>query len=261
MSDNAEKANEIGKWSHQSMKNACIQDALITLKVSFLNDATQYEWHGPNLPHFGLKLPGYKVGMAQDLTRLINPNWKSAPICTAKFRKRQWSAQQKPVIRITPLNVRQKHAPAQSKQKKKKKIQTSSTPNWQVLWTVKYNDWLHAPKDPKTRSSISNWLLHIQSCLKGLTQLWKSRRIYPKYMPKCSVGSTDHVCKFLLKKICVMWKILMFKIYAKKGLCYVICGSEVKTSDLAAQFHTILALQIRFCFLFKRSTNIQGWQN
>ena len=36
--------------------------------------------------------------------------------------------------------------------------------------------------------------------LKGLTQLWKSRRIYPKYMPKCSVGSTDHVCKFLLKK-------------------------------------------------------------
>ena len=36
--------------------------------------------------------------------------------------------------------------------------------------------------------------------LEGLTQLWKSRRIYPKYMPKCSVGSTDHVCKFLLKK-------------------------------------------------------------
>ena len=35
--------------------------------------------------------------------------------------------------------------------------------------------------------------------LKGLTQLWKSRRIYPKYMPKCSVGSTDHVCKFLFK--------------------------------------------------------------
>ena len=35
--------------------------------------------------------------------------------------------------------------------------------------------------------------------LKGLTQLWKIRRIYPKYMPKCSVGSTDHVCKFLLK--------------------------------------------------------------
>ena len=37
--------------------------------------------------------------------------------------------------------------------------------------------------------------------LKGLTQLWKSRRIYPKYMPKRSVGSTDHVCKFLLKKM------------------------------------------------------------
>ena len=34
----------------------------------------------------------------------------------------------------------------------------------------------------------------------------------------------------------------MFEISAKKGLCYVICGSEVKTSDLAAHFHTILAL-------------------
>ena len=43
----------------------------------------------------------------------------------------------------------------------------------------------------------------------------------------------------------------MFEISAKKGLCYVICGSEVKTSDLAAHFHTILALQIRFCLLFK----------
>ena len=53
----------------------------------------------------------------------------------------------------------------------------------------------------------------------------------------------------------------MFEISAKKGLCYVICGSEVKTSDLAEHFHTILALQIRFCLLFKRSTNIQGWQN
>ena len=50
----------------------------------------------------------------------------------------------------------------------------------------------------------------------------------------------------------------MFEISAKKGLCYVICGSEVKTSDLVAHFHTILALQIRFCLLFKRSTNIQG---
>ena len=33
-----------------------------------------------------------------------------------------------------------------------------------------------------------------------------------------------------------MGKILMFEISAKKGLCYVICGSEVKTSDLAAHF-------------------------
>ena len=43
--------------------------------------------------------------------------------------------------------------------------------------------------------------MDIDAPLKGLTQLWKNRRIYPKYMPKCSVGSTDHVCKFLLKKI------------------------------------------------------------
>ena len=50
----------------------------------------------------------------------------------------------------------------------------------------------------------------------------------------------------------------MFEISAKKGLCYVIYGSEVKTSDLAVHFHTILALQIRFGLLFKRSTNIQG---
>ena len=45
----------------------------------------------------------------------------------------------------------------------------------------------------------------------------------------------------------------MFEISAKKGLCYVICGSEVKTSDLAAHFHTILALQIRFCLLVQRT--------
>ena len=28
----------------------------------------------------------------------------------------------------------------------------------------------------------------------------------------------------------------MFEISTKKGLCYVICGSEVETSDLAAHF-------------------------
>ena len=31
----------------------------------------------------------------------------------------------------------------------------------------------------------------------------------------------------------------MFEISAKKGLCDVICGSEVKTSDLAAHFSRI----------------------
>ena len=33
-----------------------------------------------------------------------------------------------------------------------------------------------------------------------------------------------------------MWKILIFEISAKNGLCDVILGSEVKTSDLAAHF-------------------------
>ena len=72
--------------------------------------------------------------------------------------------------------------------------------------------------------------------LKGLTQLWKSRPIYPKYMPKCLVGSTDYACNFFTKKYLVMWKILMFEISAKKGLCDVIFGSEEKSSDLAAHF-------------------------
>ena len=76
------------------------------------------------------------------------------------------------------------------------------------------------------------------------------------YIPKCSVGSTDNVCSFLPQKYYVMWKILMFDISVKKGLCDV---SEVKLRIWQRTFHAILALQIRFCLLFKRSTNIQGW--
>ena len=53
----------------------------------------------------------------------------------------------------------------------------------------------------------------------------------------------------------------MLEISAKNGLRDVILGSEGKTSDLAAHFHAIMALQVRFTLLFKRSTNIQGWQN
>ena len=53
-------------------------------------------------------------------------------------------------------------------------------------------------------------------------------------MPKCSVGSTDYVCNFLPPKNGVMWKILMFEIYAKNVLRDVILGSEEKTSVLAA---------------------------
>ena len=70
--------------------------------------------------------------------------------------------------------------------------------------------------------SIYKWYL----LLKGLTQLWNSRRIYPKYISKCSVVSTDYVCNFLPKKYWVTWKILVFEISAKKGLRDVILGSE-----------------------------------
>ena len=53
----------------------------------------------------------------------------------------------------------------------------------------------------------------------------------------------------------------MFEITAKKGLRDVIVGSEEKLQIWQRTFHAILALQIRLCLLFKRSTNIQGWQN
>ena len=56
----------------------------------------------------------------------------------------------------------------------------------------------------------------------------------------------------------------MFEISAKKGLCDVIWGSEVKTSDLAAHFSRNSGAVNTVLFTiqnFKRSTNIQGWQN
>ena len=49
----------------------------------------------------------------------------------------------------------------------------------------------------------------------------------------------------------------MFEISAKNGLCDVILGSEEKLRIWQRTFHAILALQIRFCLLFKRSTNVQ----
>ena len=42
-------------------------------------------------------------------------------------------------------------------------------------------------------------VVNTSGVLKGLTHLGKSRSIYPKYMPKCSVGSTDYVCNFCPK--------------------------------------------------------------
>ena len=59
-----------------------------------------------------------------------------------------------------------------------------------------------------------------------------------------------------------MLKILMFEISANKSLCDVIWAGKQKLRIWPERtFHAILALQIRFCLLFKRSTNIQGWQN
>ena len=59
-----------------------------------------------------------------------------------------------------------------------------------------------------------------------------------------------------------MWKILMFEISDKKMVYATSCYAVKKTTwDLAAHFHAILALQIRIRLLFKRSTNIEGWQN
>ena len=85
--------------------------------------------------------------------------------------------------------------------------------------------------------SLHRWRLVV--LLKGLTQLWKSHRIYPKYMPKCSVGSTDYVCNFLAKKkYWVMWKILRFEISAKEGLRDVILGSEEKNFRFSSALFT-----------------------
>ena len=56
-----------------------------------------------------------------------------------------------------------------------------------------------------------------------------------------------------------MCKILMFEISAKKGLCDVIWGSDVKTSDLAAHFSRNPGAANMVLFTIESSTNIQGW--
>ena len=54
----------------------------------------------------------------------------------------------------------------------------------------------------------------------------------------------------------------MFELSAKKGLCYVICGSEVKTSDCRIGLFTqFWRCKYGFVEVFICSTNIQGWQN
>ena len=48
----------------------------------------------------------------------------------------------------------------------------------------------------------------------------------------------------------------MFEISAKKGLCYVICGSEVNTSDLPAHFSRNSGA-ILFTIYFVYYSNVQ----
>ena len=98
-------------------------------------------------------------------------------------------------------------------------------------------------------------------CLKGLTQLWKSRRIYPKYMPKCSVGSTDYVCNFSPKILSNVEDIDVWNFRQKRFMWRHFGGVKQKLRIWQRTFHAIPALQIQFCLLFNRSTNIQGWQN
>ena len=54
---------------------------------------------------------------------------------------------------------------------------------------------------PPPRCVLVWWKKRCGLGLQGLTHLWNSHWIYPKYMPKCSVGSTDYFCTFLPKTI------------------------------------------------------------
>ena len=56
------------------------------------------------------------------------------------------------------------------------------------------------------------------------------------FRPCSGKGQFTLHLQLFTQKYCVMWKILMLEISAKKGLCDIIWGSEVKTSDLAAHF-------------------------
>ena len=79
--------------------------------------------------------------------------------------------------------------------------------------------------------------------LKGLTHLWKSR-IYPKYMPKCLVGSTDYVCKILGNEE----DIDVRNFHQKMVSVTVILGREENLRIWQRTSHAILALQIRFFY-------------
>ena len=74
--------------------------------------------------------------------------------------------------------------------------------------------------------------------LKGLTRLWKSRWIYPKYMPKCSIGSTDHVCKFLPKNIALCGTYWCLKFPPRNAYVTSFCGSEVKNFGFGSALFT-----------------------
>ena len=99
-------------------------------------------------------------------------------------------------------------------------IHNSSQSHYHIIWLVTNQHFVLFKK-----KSLPLWkqTFHI---LKGLTQLWKSRRIYPKYMPKCSVGSTAHVCKFLLKKFTLCGRYWCLKFPPRK--VYVTSFAAVK---------------------------------
>ena len=84
-----------------------------------------------------------------------------------------------------------------------------------LIYILQYTKWKFGPKSVRVGScGVKKCGVMTPVTLASATSLvesglvsvnlkgpWKSRRIYPKYMPKCSVGFTDHVGNFLPKNI------------------------------------------------------------
>ena len=83
-----------------------------------------------------------------------------------------------------------------------------------LIYILQYTKWKFGPKSVRVGScGVKKCGVMTPVTLASATSLvesglvsvnlkgpWKSRRIYPKYMPKCSVGFTDHVCNFFTQK-------------------------------------------------------------